>query len=169
MLHRRALGFDLGSSDNRKNAWYSTHIFQKALQASLLAMVNSSVSLHSACVARDKNRGVRGVLGQTLPLALAVLSWAAALAAYRDLLTEMFAWSLMRKCFLLKLSLRILDQLNVLIFVLPCKDGHSSYTGMGQDAEIQLAETWAPRTPHEPFLQLSLPLDLEKRQWGFSI
>lgn len=47
----------------------------------------------------------------------------------------------MRKCFLLKLSLRILDQLKVLIFVLPCKDGHSSYSRMGQ---VRNAESrWA--------------------------
>lgn len=60
MLHRRALGFDLGSSDSRKKAWYSTHVFQKALQASLLAMVNSNVSLHRACTAGDKHTGLRG-------------------------------------------------------------------------------------------------------------
>lgn len=49
----------------------------------------------------------------------------------------------MRKCFLLKLSLRILDQLNVLIFVLPCKDGHGGYNEMGQVriAEIRRAKS----------------------------
>lgn len=48
LLHRNALGFDFGSSERRKKAWYSTHIFQKALHASRLAMVNSRVSLHKA-------------------------------------------------------------------------------------------------------------------------
>lgn len=36
-------------------------------------------------------------------------------------LTETLAWSLIRKCLRLKLSLRTLAQLNVLIFVFPCK------------------------------------------------
>jgi len=58
-------------------------------------------------------------------------------------LTATFAWSLMRKCFLLKLSLRILDQLNVLIFVLPCKEGDRALRGTGQaeSAEIQLGKS----------------------------
>lgn len=56
-------------------------------------------------------------------------------------LTEMFAWSLMRKCFLLKLSLRILDQLKVLIFVLPCKDKHSRYSWMEQPVNTEMQ--WA--------------------------
>lgn len=34
-----------GSSDSLKKAWYSTHIFQKDLHTSRLAMQNSSVSL----------------------------------------------------------------------------------------------------------------------------
>lgn len=38
----------------------------------------------------------------------------------RNLLTKILAWSLIRKCFLLKLNLRILAQLKVLIFVFPC-------------------------------------------------
>lgn len=56
-------------------------------------------------------------------------------------LTAMFAWSLMRKCFLLKLSLRILDQLNVLIFVLPCKEGQS--VTVGQDEQRIQKYNWA--------------------------
>lgn len=79
-------------------------------------------------------------------------------AACSVVLTEMFAWSLMRKCFLLKLSLRILDQLNVLIFVLPCKDGHGGYSKMGQVriAEIRRAKSWACRTLHKTPTRLPL-------------
>ena len=50
MLQSRVLGFDLGSSESLKKAWYSTQVFQKALQASRLAMVNSKVSLHNTCI-----------------------------------------------------------------------------------------------------------------------
>lgn len=35
-----------GSSANLKKAWYSTHIFQKDLHTSRLAMESSRVSLH---------------------------------------------------------------------------------------------------------------------------
>lgn len=38
------LGLGLGSSKRRKKAWYSTQIFQKTLQQSLLAIRNSRVS-----------------------------------------------------------------------------------------------------------------------------
>lgn len=43
------MGFGLGSSKSLKKAWYSTQIFQKTLQQSLLAMANSSVSWWAFC------------------------------------------------------------------------------------------------------------------------
>ena len=43
-LKRTGLGLGLGSSKSLKNAWYSTQIFQKTLQQSLLAITNSRVS-----------------------------------------------------------------------------------------------------------------------------
>ncbi|KAG9338935.1 hypothetical protein JZ751_024325 [Albula glossodonta] len=49
LLCNRDLWRDLGSSERRKKAWYSTHIFQNALHTSRLAMVNSTVSLREGC------------------------------------------------------------------------------------------------------------------------
>lgn len=48
-MNRMGLGLGLGSSKSLKKAWYSTQIFQKTLQQSLLAMVNSSVSWWAFC------------------------------------------------------------------------------------------------------------------------
>lgn len=45
----------------------------------------------------------------------------------RKLLTKMLAWSLMRKCFLLKLNLRIFAQLKVLIFVFPYNETYGRF------------------------------------------
>lgn len=58
----------------------------------------------------------------------------------------------MRKCFLLKLSLRILDQLKVLIFVLPCKDKHSNYSWMGQPVNTEMQ--WAKARAHRNCIRL---------------
>lgn len=49
LVNRMGLGLGLGSSKSLKKAWYSTQIFQKTLQQSLLAMVNSSVSWWAFC------------------------------------------------------------------------------------------------------------------------
>lgn len=71
----------------------------------------------------------------------------------------------MRKCFLLKLSLRILDQLNVLIFVLPCKDRYSSQSRTCPKSELQKHDGPNPEPAGHyrgPPAQLSLLLGSEE-------
>lgn len=72
MLQSSVLGFDLGSSESLKKAWYSTQVFQKALQASRLAMVNSKVSLHNTCInqfpsSKTAFRNIKTFKSQHLP------------------------------------------------------------------------------------------------------
>lgn len=104
------LGLGLGSSKRRKKAWYSTQIFQKTLQQSLLAIRNSRVSWYELCGAQ-KNITYQTQHWQVLHFTV----W------LREL-TFRSGLSLMRKRFLLKLSLRTLDQLKALIFMCPCSD-----------------------------------------------
>lgn len=49
LVNSTGFGLGLGSSNSRKNAWYSTQIFQKILQQSRLAIMNSSVSWQLLC------------------------------------------------------------------------------------------------------------------------
>lgn len=109
-MNRMGLGLGLGSSKSLKKAWYSTQIFQKTLQQSLLAMVNSSVSWWAFCwrnvqaeISTDGRREEGKNDGDEKKKVLE--------------LTAGSALSLMRNRLRLKLSLRTLDQLKALIFV----------------------------------------------------
>lgn len=61
-MNSTGFGLGLGSSNSRKNAWYSTQIFQKILQQSRLAIMNSRVSWQLLCYrvgVRDKQIQMR--------------------------------------------------------------------------------------------------------------
>lgn len=106
------LGLGLGSSKRRKKAWYSTQIFQKTLQQSLLAIRNSKVSWYE-------------LWGTHKNIAYNTRHWWVLYITRCDsetYLTFRSGLSLMRNRFLLKLSFRTLDQLKALIFVCPCRD-----------------------------------------------
>lgn len=110
-MKRMGLGFGLGSSKSLKKAWYSTQIFQKTLQQSLLAMANSSVSWWAFCwedTATNISTESRKRKGE-----------ARQRKETSHELTVGSALSLIRNLLRLKLSLRILDQLKELIFVFP--------------------------------------------------
>lgn len=145
-MNSTGFGLGLGSSKSRKNAWYSTQIFQKILQQSRLAIMNSSVSWQLLCY-RDKQKQMRHFLKITaifssmyhtsmdstwFVLCVCVCyasqhnpfksSFCVAAGVLVDRLTFKSGRSLMRNLFLLKLSFLTLDQLNALILVCAFKN-----------------------------------------------